>query len=133
MTAKYDQAAYIGTVFAPSPTGFARFSLLFLYSRIFSVNRRFRTAVTIVIVINALWWIACTIPLIALCVPIEAVFNPLVKGTCINTDVYVLAAEIPDIMLDFAVMALPLREIRKLQMPLRQKIGVSIIIAMGAL
>lgn len=85
--------------------------------------------------INLLWWLGCTFALIGACTPVKDYWDPLARalGTakCIKLDAFVIAAEIPESLLDFVIIGLPVGVLRKLQLPLRHKIPLVLIFAMG--
>lgn len=111
----------------------ARFSILLFYNRIFSIHERFRIMVIVVGIVNLMWWIGCTVALIWACIPVNANWNPLLKGRCIDKEAFFVAAEVPDSLLDFIIMALPISVLKTLQMPLRQKINIGFVFVMGGL
>lgn len=97
------------------------------------MHDRFRVAVRIVFVINAMWYIGCTFALIGSCIPLRAFWDPLIKGKCINLVTFVIAAEIPDSLLDFIIVGLPLGVLKNLRLPLRHKIPLTCIFILGGL
>ena len=124
---------YFSGVLAPLSPGAGRFSLLFLYSRIFKSDRSFYVAVRIVGVLNGLWYIGCTVALCLRCVPVKKSWDPLIEGQCFDATAFVVGTQIPDCLLDFAVMILPISVLRKLQMSLRRKIQLTMVFALGGL
>lgn len=80
-----------------------------------------------------LWWIASILPLFFVCTPIRKSWDPLISGTCIDIGTYLLGEEIPNCILDFVIVFLPLRVIQKLKLALPHKIILSFIFAMGSL
>lgn len=127
------QGLYISDLLSPVPGAAGRFSLLFLYNRVFKTRRSFYVAVRILATVNGLWYVACTLALCLQCNPPRKAWNPLIKGHCINTDAFVIAAEIPEILLDFSIMILPISLLRRLQLSMRRKINIGIIFAVGGL
>ena len=110
-----------------------RFSILALYNRLFSVHDRFRIGVRVCLVINALWLISCIIAWGALCVPIESFWNRRVKGKCYQIATFVIAAEIPESVLDFVIVALPVGILRGLRLPKRQKVPLIFVFIFASL
>lgn len=127
------QGTYFLYILAPLPPAAGRFSLLFLYNRVFAVDRRFHIAVRLVGVVNAFWYVGCTVALCLRCVPPRKIWDPLIKGQCINAVAFVLAAEIPDSLLDFTLIILPIGALRALQMSLRHKIDLALVFVLGGL
>jgi hypothetical protein len=104
----------------------AKFSILFLYMRVFGVNRHFSLGVKIVGVLNLLWMLASILSLIFQCTPVRRAWNPMLPGTCFNLSTFTVAVEVPNSLLDFVMMALPISMLRKLKMRLRDKIVIGI-------
>ena len=127
------QGLYISGIFSPVPGAAGRFSLLCLYNRVFNTDRSFYIAVRILAIVNGLWYVGCTVALLLRCDPPRKAWNPLVTGHCINADAFVIAAEIPEILLDFSMMILPISVLRRLQLSTRRKINIAIIFAVGGL
>lgn len=128
----YLKGVYIVSVFPPAALTAAKFSILCLYNRAFSSHKGFRLAVKIVGFLNALWFVAATVGLCLKCVPIEKSWNPLLPGRCINFRVFLVAIESPNSFLDFVMVALPLGVLRELQLPLKHKITLGFIFALGS-
>ena len=127
------QGLYISDILSPVPGAAGRFSLLFLYNRVFNTDSSFYVAVRILATVNGLWYVGCTVALGLQCIPPRKTWNPLITGHCINTIAFVIAAEIPEILLDFSMMILPISVLRRLQLSTRRKINMGIIFAVGGL
>lgn len=59
------------------------------------------------------------------CLPREKIWNPTVKGRCINLSAVLIAGAVINIILDFSILVLPIGKIWQLQMSNRSKLGVS--------
>lgn len=109
----------------------AKFSILFLYLRIFpDCNFRLTTKL-------ALAWIFCRvfafeIALIFQCVPVAAVWDLTIKGKCINSQAIVFAGAGFSIAEDIMLMLLPASEIKGLSLSLKKKITCIFIFALGS-
>ena len=99
----------------------------------FSVHRGFRIAVTIVGVLNLFWFAAATFAICFRCTPVEKAWQPHKNGTCIDFMAFVGGIELPNSLLDFAIMGLPVKIIRGLQIPIRAKVWLGFILALGGL
>jgi hypothetical protein len=68
-----------------------------------------------------------------ICRPIAANWDPSIPRTCgnLNTAFYVIAAV--NMVTDFMVMALPVPQIWALQLPIIQKLGLSLHFGLGLL
>ncbi len=127
------QVFYIDTFFAVLTISFAKFSVLSLYYRVFSVRRGFRTALITMGVACIFWMVACILMAIWRCVPVQAALNPLIKGKCYDFQLAFVVSESVNCVMDFLIVCMPIGIIRQLQLPTRHKISVSLIFFMGGL
>ncbi|KAL8865062.1 MAG: hypothetical protein Q9174_007091, partial [Haloplaca sp. 1 TL-2023] len=111
----------------------AKLSILFLYRRIFVVDKAFRLASSIMLVICVAWCIASVFPLVFQCAPVRKAWQPLIEGRCISLKTYLLAEEIPNCIMDLVLVFLPVGVIKKLKLPTVQKINLCLIFALGGL
>ncbi|KUI62479.1 hypothetical protein VP1G_09594 [Cytospora mali] len=72
---------------------FAKFSLLFLYYRIFSVNRAFVLAVYVIGAIQLSWSIATYVAHWLECTPPARLSNPKLPGSCIDGGAFLAVTE----------------------------------------
>lgn len=71
------------------------------------------------------------------CWPIGAVWDPLMvtegNARCIMLKIFFLGYEITNLVLDAAILSLPILAVRQLRLPTRQKVAVRGVFAVGAL
>lgn len=108
-----------------------KLSLLVLYNRIFPVDRvRYATYAVGFFVVTWLLWAGVSI--IAQCIPVEYFWNTTISGHCIDRDAFYLAAGAVNVFTDFAIIAIPIPIIWKLQkVSMNQKIGFVAIFTLG--
>ena len=111
----------------------AKFSILFLCRRIFYHDRRFRMANTFVGLLCLLWYIAATLGVTFLCIPIRKNWTADVDGRCTKLQVLLLVFEVPNAAIDFVMIALPTRVVKDLRLSLFNKIALSITFILGGL
>ncbi|KAF2230960.1 hypothetical protein EV356DRAFT_316742 [Viridothelium virens] len=116
--------------------GLVKLSILFFYRRIFRVES-FRRINSIIIAIVGLWAIVFFFVTIFECGVHPAVqwtaSKEVQDATCVNTARLLLCFAITDIITDFFVLVLPIRQVWRLQMSLKNKYAVSFIFALGGL
>ena len=110
----------------------AKISLILLYRRAFLPDKAFRVASNIVGALCLAWWIAFVFALLFQCTPVQKTWGD-VPGTCLDMDAVFLGGEILNCVLDFAIVVLPVRVIRKLRLPFAQKITLCFIFILGSL
>jgi hypothetical protein len=112
-------------------------SILFLYRSIFAprVNQRFHYLSMGLIVIQILWFIPGIIININFCTPVETIWEnlPAIPEKCIFYSTFWLTIISTEILLDCAILALPIREIVSLQLSRQNKCMISFIFLLGGL
>lgn len=110
-----------------------RISFLCLYLRIF-VDRAFRLLCKLGIAFTALCNIAFIIATIFQCLPVRAIWDKTVKHPhCIDSEVFWFSYAMINIVSDVTILALPIRQILKLQLSWRDKLGLMGVFLMGSL
>ncbi|KAJ5697791.1 hypothetical protein N7488_011475 [Penicillium malachiteum] len=121
----------IAAIFYCAATGFTKCSVLIFYLRIFP-SRNFHMLVWTIVFIAAGYSIASILANIFSCHPVAKSWDSsILTGHCMNRPVFYFANAGLGIFTDFATVVVPIPWIRKLQMPLRQKLAVVGILAMG--
>ncbi|KAL4882703.1 hypothetical protein BJY04DRAFT_206912 [Aspergillus karnatakaensis] len=121
----------VAAIFYCLGTGFLKVSVLLFYMRIFP-SQTFHIAVWVLVFIAAGYNIASVLVNVFSCSPIAKSWDvSILSGTCINRPVFYFANAGLGIFTDFATVLLPVPWLRRLQMPMRQKIAVGCILAMG--
>ncbi|MCJ1313398.1 hypothetical protein MMC25_007076 [Agyrium rufum] len=111
---------------------FLKFSILAFYWRLFAVSSM-PIALTIVAVIVVAWTVAVFLTTTVSCIPITAIWDLTVQGTCINLERFYLGITIPNVLTDIALFCLPLPYIWRLQVPKPQKVMLLGVFALGGL
>lgn len=112
-----------------------KMSLLFFYLKIFP-NKKVRVALWATIGYNAVWGVAFILIAIFQCRPISyywTSWDGLHTGTCMDANAVGWANAITSIVLDIWMLAIPLFQLRSLQLHMKKKIGVAIMFSTGTL
>lgn len=118
------QDTYILMILSPLPTSAAKFSIIFLYHRVFHNNEQFRVANIIVGLFSAVWFVAAILGSIMICDPVRKFWTPDVNGRCIKIQDWMVALETPNSAIDFVMIALPIRIVKKLRLSLVNKVAL---------
>lgn len=114
-----------------------KISILLQYLKIFIPVRRTTVMVRgsyLVIWITIIFYLITTFFIIFACSPREKFWNRLIAdGHCFNIDIINIITAIINCISDFIILLLPQGVIWKLQMPLKQKFGISAIFLTGFL
>ncbi|KAL2857733.1 hypothetical protein BJY01DRAFT_201994 [Aspergillus pseudoustus] len=110
-----------------------KISMLLLYLRLFP-NGRIRSAVFVALGLTAAWEVVSFFVLLFSCWPISYYWNQWDgehKGRCISHNNFLLAHSTINIVLDVAVVCIPMPTLMRLQMPLEKRLGVCVMFAVG--
>ena len=109
-----------------------RIGILCYYRRIFATPS-FRRLSMIVIGTCVLWCFPGVLIQLLSCLPLEANWNFLVPGKCIGVKAYGIIIACLEVVLDFIILVLPVREISRLQMSVQKKVALCCIFLIGGL
>jgi hypothetical protein len=80
------------------------------------------------------WWIGIIFASIFQCSPVDKAWKPFMKeGTCLDKNRFFIGNSIPNIVMDAMIIALPVFEVSKVQVPRSQKIAIAGIFLLGGL
>lgn len=114
-------------------TLFIKLSILFFYLR-FSIERAFRMAVYFVMFVTVGYTLPNAFLFLYICQPMAFYWDwAIPNGWCINQQNTFDAANILNVITDFAILLLPIWMLRPLQQPILKKIGVTLILMTGGL
>lgn len=119
------QVQYTGSILYPCCIAFTKLSILIQYRRIFSTPS-FRWLTNVIMGVITVWCISVCFTGIFLCHPIEKAWYPMTPGSCINLVSFYYGLQIPNVVTDLAILILPIKEVIGLDLPKRQKIGVTL-------
>ena len=108
-------------------------SVLFLYLDIFKIQPSFRRVLHGFILFIALFFIGFLISIITLCQPFSRYWNVLGPGHCGSLSGSQVATSSINVVVDLAIVLLPLPIIWKLKMQTAKKIKIMCIFAVGAM
>ncbi|KAK2002582.1 hypothetical protein LX36DRAFT_599229 [Colletotrichum falcatum] len=106
-------------------------ALLLLYLRIFPM-RQVRKGAIICGSLTTGWTLACVVAASIQCIPITKVWEPWKTGFCINLFLTQLCIAIPSIMVDIAILYLPIPHVLRLQMGRGQRVLVLLTFLLGS-
>ncbi len=106
-------------------------SILFLYMRVM-VHGTQRIAIYVVLGIVMICNIWVFIASFIQCIPLQALWDPEVKGSCLGL-ASTMGNSVMHIITDFIVFALPIPTLAKLKINKKQKIGLMMVFSLGFL
>jgi hypothetical protein len=123
---------YVSQIIYVAVQVFAKTSILLLYLRVFT-RHWFTMACKLCIVFLGLHGIAFALAVSFQCSPVESIWNPRVKGKCIDLTAVGVIGAIFSIVEDFVILILPIPEIINLQMGKSKKWGLVLLFGIGSL
>jgi hypothetical protein len=109
----------------------ARFSVVFMYYRLFSVDRRFAISLKSVGALSLAWFFAVACLSVFTCDPVQKQWDPRLEGTCMNLQTIFVVTESVNCTLDLMLVCLPIFLIQTLTIATREKIGLCLIFLCG--
>ena len=111
--------------------GFAKASILVFYMNIF-FGRPFRICAQAMLAIVVAWTLSFFFSNLFTCYPITPFVEPFYGHKCLDGVSMWYASCITDVIVDFMILFMPIPAVLKLQLPIKQKIGVLGMFLLGA-
>ncbi|KAI0404812.1 hypothetical protein F4802DRAFT_212963 [Xylaria palmicola] len=105
--------------------------ILLGYLRIFSVDRFTKWGIWAGIVVVSIFYVVFFFLDIFRCMPVEAAWNPTIKGRCLSYAALPDATGIVNLISDFYILLLPLRPIFNMNMDLSRRLRIASIFGLG--
>ncbi|KAH8787231.1 hypothetical protein BGZ57DRAFT_134326 [Hyaloscypha finlandica] len=125
------QLYYVAQIFYALIQNIAKFSILFLYLRIFPTPQ-FRLAVKLSMVVIVCHTIAFTIGIGMQCLPVDSLWDLTIHGKCIDLNVFAISGAALSIFYDIVIMLLPISELKGLNLTLNKRIALCFMFALGS-
>lgn len=110
-----------------------KISILLLYLRVFTTDRRLRISVYCVLLLVVGYALGSIFATIFQCKPVSRAWNKKTDGNCISNTAFWYANAVANILGDCVILILPIPTIYRLQLPTNQKWGLVMIFAVGGL
>ncbi|EEU43685.1 uncharacterized protein NECHADRAFT_45204 [Fusarium vanettenii 77-13-4] len=112
---------------------FCKFSILCFYWRLFKYSS-VRIPVQVLSGLTLAWFILRLFLVTLQCIPIQGLWDHSVKHSCgVNETVFFFTTVLTHVLIDCAILALPIIEVGKMHLPKGQKIAVITLFLFGAL
>lgn len=111
---------------------FAKLSILVFYLRL-SPERKFRIGVYALIGLTATYTVTYIVVILLVCRPVELNWDLSVEGECFSRMAPMMTLSVANIVIDFAILLIPVHVVVPLQMPRRQKVSLIFLFATGGL
>ncbi|KAI9755041.1 MAG: hypothetical protein M4579_004444 [Chaenotheca gracillima] len=128
---RFAQLVYVDQILYGIVVFVTKVSILLLFLRIFGPKQILIWSTWILIGVMAAYYLAATLAKVLICTPIKKQWEPEVPGFCLNTNAIFLTDCIFSIVSDFYILITPMPLIWNLRMPVRRRLGVMSVFAMG--
>ena len=98
---------------------------------IFAV-RTFRVAAKVMLAIVIAWSVAFFFANLLQCIPVTPLIEPFYANNCFNGLPIWYGMAVSDVIIDFMVLLMPVPMVLRLQIPMRQRLGIMGIFLLGA-
>lgn len=134
MLTVFGQCAYVGELFYPIVLTTTKCSITCLFLRLFGINKNFAQVVKICMGIAISWGVASFFAVMFQCIPVYMTWDLLnPKRKCFSVRSYFLATNTCEVLIDFAILVLPVPQVWSLKLTTERKIGITAIFFLGAL
>ncbi|KKZ61218.1 hypothetical protein EMCG_04173 [[Emmonsia] crescens] len=111
----------------------AKMSILFLYLRIFYIERYFRWACTLLNILTGAHGIAFVLTTIWQCHPMAGFWDKSIPGFyCVKIYPFWLSFSVVNIITEVVMLVLPVQEILRLSLRYREKLALVVVFSLGA-
>ncbi|KAF2446030.1 hypothetical protein P171DRAFT_520721 [Karstenula rhodostoma CBS 690.94] len=109
-----------------------RFSVLFLYNRLFGVYTTFRKILVVCGVASLMWPVTIWFGTTFRCSPVKGSWKLHIGAKCVfDIEHLFIGTEPINAVLDVLLVILPINKIKILQLPLRERIGLAVVFLLG--
>ncbi|KAF2005632.1 hypothetical protein P154DRAFT_530457 [Amniculicola lignicola CBS 123094] len=116
---------WIDSWFYTTGIGLSKVAALAFYWRIFGQSN-IRLSIQILFAFAALWMMARVVVISLECIPIQKFWDQSIDGVCpIKTGYFFFGSTFPHLLMEIAIVVLPLVQIRQLNLTIAQKITVA--------
>ncbi|KPM46040.1 hypothetical protein AK830_g433 [Neonectria ditissima] len=109
----------------------SKMAVLAMYYRIFSTSKLLRYCLWAIAAMLAGWGIAVVIVSIFTCDPVHGFWDKSITSKCIDSSKFYIGITVPNIIFDTLTVALPVREVWKLQMGRDKKWAITSVFLLG--
>lgn len=108
-------------------------SIITVYYRLFGVRKGIARICYVLMGMTVAWGIATLFPAIFQCKPIHVAWDlTSTRSECFKLRAYFVGTNVPNVLLDFAILVTPLYPLWKLKLPTTKKVLISGVFALGA-
>jgi hypothetical protein len=122
---------FLMMIFAACAEYACKMSILFYYRRIFGICKAYRRCSLALILLSTAWFLTGLIAGVTMCRPLVPYYVFQSPDECVDWSLMLLSMLIIDAVIDLAILILPIRWVFTLQLPMKMKILLAGIFALG--
>lgn len=128
-----DKYTYLSELYYATAITLVKCSVVCLYLRIFSIDRKFKVLCYCMIAFVGIWGVVVNLVTIFQCKPVQAGWDKSIPGEqCLVLEHFLIGTNVPNIIADVAIIALPVPLIWKLQLSRMRKLGLVTVFFLAA-
>ncbi|KAL9084334.1 MAG: hypothetical protein Q9159_005293 [Coniocarpon cinnabarinum] len=127
------QAFYASEMIWAASIPFIKISILVLYVRVFGQLRYMRWSAWCLSIFTIAWAIMVILVCSMQCLPIQGIWDKTIKAKCIDAPTFFIAGSVPDVVVDFMILVLPIAAVWRLQKTIVERISLMAIFLLGSL
>jgi hypothetical protein len=108
-----------------------KLSVLLFYYRLFRI--KLRLSIITFVVLSIIWWIVVSLTSAFQCTPVQKAWDHSIPGTCIRAVGIFIVVQVVNIVLDIAILCLPISVVLGLRLSKAKKYSVAGTFALGGL
>lgn len=112
---------------------FSKASVLFLYERIFSIDRRLRLWIRIMMFILVAYLLSASFGLIFTTNPVQAQWDYWIPHTTIDKLPFYIVIGVANLLLDIVILSIPQTIVWKIHQSLKRRISIAAVFMLGGL
>ncbi|KZL73000.1 integral membrane protein [Colletotrichum tofieldiae] len=109
----------------------AKLAIVAFFARIF-LDRKFQVANQIVFTVLVCHGVIFVFLIMFECSPVASIWDRTLDGQCIDLNAVTLASAILSIVEDFVILAMPIQQLKKLQLTRKKKMAVGLMFSLGS-
>ncbi|KAF2446604.1 hypothetical protein P171DRAFT_472077 [Karstenula rhodostoma CBS 690.94] len=129
----YLKSEFVGFTFLICATYAIKMSILLFYRRILLVTQCYRRISLGLMILSTSWFISTEVANLLSCQPMDAFWHRTKPGKCLNFNALFIGTALVEAVIDLIILLLPLRVILTLHLPMRTRVAVAGIFALGGL
>ncbi|KAK2009677.1 hypothetical protein LZ32DRAFT_661043 [Colletotrichum eremochloae] len=126
------QLFYAGQMFYVVVLILAKLSIMALFGRLFP-DRRFQIFNKLIIAFLICHGLVFFFIIMFQCTPIAGIWNHTIRQHCVDITAVALASAILSIIEDLVILAMPIQQLRNLQLKFKKKLAVGFMLSLGSL